>query len=303
MIKELTASLLLTTSIGISNAQLTATYTKSMNYGQWGQTYTETDYYEDQIEAQRVLRLKTPSPTSNIDGVSKVQSFSICYDWYDSTEPTDKRIRRIYTYTYVENRAITINRFEYSFLGNIVPYSNYNSISREFTYFFGIPDNQYIVNTLNGNAPYTYDEILSMTRNVGINNPTWTLMPTVTTINDLKETVAINLPFQETFYVVDRITIVYDDSLISTPIPQDLNDFPNQQFILIQYKYEQNNNAEVVDIPGILFEILGMPFAWISTAFNLTIFPNTMYEVNISHIIMAVVIGGIAIFIIKRILH
>lgn len=303
MIKEITASILLTGSIGLSNTQLLATYTKSMNYTQWGQTYTETDYYNDEIEAQRVLRLKTPSPTSNIDGVSKVQSFSICYDWYDSTEPTDKRIRRIYTYTYVENRAIDLERFEYSFLGNIVPYSNYQDVSRQFTYFFGIPSNQYIVNTLNGNAPYTYDEILSMTTDIGINDPTWTLMPTVTTINDIKTSVAINLPIYDTFYVVDRITINYDDSLINTPIPQDLNNFPNQQFITIQYKYERNTTAEVVDIPGIMFEILGMPFAWISTAFNLTIFPGTMYEVNISHIIMAVVIGGIAIFIIKRILH
>ncbi len=303
MIKETVLATLLTASIGINNVQLLATYTKSMNYTQWGQTYSQTDYYEDTIEAQRVLRLKTSNPVSNIDGVSKVQSFSLCYDWYDSTVQTEKRIRRITTFTYIENKAISLEREEFTLLGNIVPYNNYSSINRQYTYFFGIPSNQYIVNTLNGNEPQTYEEIYTMYQNIGINNPTWTLMPTVTTINDIKTTISLDQYINESFYLVDRITIIYDDSLDITGIPQDLNNFPNQNFILLQYRYNKVDNAEVVDIPGIMFEILGMPFAWISTAFNLTIFPGTMYEVNISHIIMAVVIGGIAIFIIKRILH
>ena len=45
---------------------------------------------------------------------------------------------------------------------------------------------------------------------------------------------------------------------------------------------------EVVDIPGMMFQIIGMPFAFISTAFNLTIFPGTPYQLNISNLILAI---------------
>lgn len=62
------------------------------------------------------------------------------------------------------------------------------------------------------------------------------------------------------------------------------------------------NNIEVIDIPGLLFTILGMPFAFISQAFNLTIFPGTAYELNLTHIFLALIVSGIIIFIIKKVL-
>lgn len=73
--------------------------------------------------------------------------------------------------------------------------------------------------------------------------------------------------------------------------------------IRIQYSYTtitEDNRYEVVDIPGLMFSILGMPFAFISTAFNLTLFPGTPYAVNIAHIFMAI-IGVLIIIAIIRI--
>lgn len=52
---------------------------------------------------------------------------------------------------------------------------------------------------------------------------------------------------------------------------------------------------EIVDIPGMMWEILTMPFAFISTAFNLTIFPNTPYAVNISNLVLT--IFGVLVFV------
>lgn len=60
--------------------------------------------------------------------------------------------------------------------------------------------------------------------------------------------------------------------------------------------------TEIVDIPGLMFTILGMPFAWLSTAFNLTVFPGTPYAVNISHIFFAIIGALILIYIIKKVL-
>ena len=56
-----------------------------------------------------------------------------------------------------------------------------------------------------------------------------------------------------------------------------------------------------IDIVGTLFEILGMPFAFISYAFNLTLFPGTPYALNISHLFLALLVSGIVIFVIKKI--
>lgn len=83
--------------------------------------------------------------------------------------------------------------------------------------------------------------------------------------------------------------------------PQDA--FIKSIKINFDYTYVIDNTTtyEVVDIPGLLFNILVMPFAFISQAFNFTVFPGTPYQLNISHIVMALIVAGILIFIIKRI--
>lgn len=57
---------------------------------------------------------------------------------------------------------------------------------------------------------------------------------------------------------------------------------------------------EVVDIGGIMFDILTMPFAFVSRAFNMTLFPNTAYQVNISTLFLALFAALAFIFIIKK---
>ena len=51
-----------------------------------------------------------------------------------------------------------------------------------------------------------------------------------------------------------------------------------------------------------MFQILGMPFAWLSIAFDFTLFPNTPYAINISHILLGLIVSLIAIIIFKQLM-
>ena len=50
-----------------------------------------------------------------------------------------------------------------------------------------------------------------------------------------------------------------------------------------------NGGYEVIDLPGLMWQILTMPFAFVSQAFNLTLFPGTPYQVNISNLFLSIV--------------
>ena len=62
--------------------------------------------------------------------------------------------------------------------------------------------------------------------------------------------------------------------------------------------YEQT--VEVIDVGGLFWTILGMPFAFISQAFNLTFFPGTPYSINVANLIFTIIGALILIFIIRR---
>jgi len=66
--------------------------------------------------------------------------------------------------------------------------------------------------------------------------------------------------------------------------------------------YRQGTTQEIVDIPGLCFTILGMPFQFYSTAFNVTWFAGTPYSINISNVILTILACLIFIFIIRLIL-
>lgn len=65
--------------------------------------------------------------------------------------------------------------------------------------------------------------------------------------------------------------------------------------IEVEFTIPPTTTGEVVDIPGLMFDILTMPFAFISQAFNLTLFPGTNYQINIANIFLCII--GIMIFV------
>lgn len=54
---------------------------------------------------------------------------------------------------------------------------------------------------------------------------------------------------------------------------------------------------EIVDLPNMLWEILTMPFAFMSTAFNITLFEGTAYAINISNLFLTIFAILVFIFI------
>lgn len=62
------------------------------------------------------------------------------------------------------------------------------------------------------------------------------------------------------------------------------------------------SNYEVIDLPGLMWHILTMPFSFVSQAFNLTLFPGTPYQINISNLFLSIIaifvfVGLISMFI------
>lgn len=69
--------------------------------------------------------------------------------------------------------------------------------------------------------------------------------------------------------------------------------------IYISYEVIQPTQ-EIIDVPSLFWQILSMPFAFISQAFNLTIFPNTPYSLNVSNLLFTIIGGLIIIYIVRR---
>ncbi len=300
MIKEIVTTVLLTGAVSNANTIL-AQYSKTINYNSFAYPYINATYFEDNLESQESISYKSSNPITDIDGITQINSFILKYDWWDSTTE-EHNVTRLFKYTLIQNRASQLDYIYPTYTGTIYKYETYESFNRRYSVYAGLPTNQVILNALNGTFPSSFNEYKSMINDVGIPNLQWTTIP-CNSIDNIGNSYRAELMTQNYSYIVEELIIDYDDELVNTPIPMDLTYYPSKMEANIVYRHPEAQATEVVDIPGLLFQILGMPFAWISTAFNFTIFPNTPYAVNISHIFMAIIIGGIAIFIIKRILH
>lgn len=56
---------------------------------------------------------------------------------------------------------------------------------------------------------------------------------------------------------------------------------------------------EIIDMPGLMFYVITLPFTFISMAFNLTLFPGTPYQINISNLLLALIAILVFVFIMK----
>lgn len=61
----------------------------------------------------------------------------------------------------------------------------------------------------------------------------------------------------------------------------------------------QNPTGDYIDIPDMMLKILSMPFSFISTAFNVTLWPGTAYAFNFSNFIKGLIAIATILFIIK----
>lgn len=61
-------------------------------------------------------------------------------------------------------------------------------------------------------------------------------------------------------------------------------------------------SGDIVDIPRLLFTVITLPFTFISQAFNVTLFPNTPYAVNVSNLMLGIIAVIVIFAIIKLII-
>lgn len=138
----------------------------------------------------------------------------------------------------------------------------------------------------------------------------WTVINTASSADDVNEIRiqthdGLGLSYNKKIIIVNYSFYVGVSELAEETYQLPIYQYDNlwqQTSIYMEYTVEAVYQ-EVVDIPGLMFTILGMPFAWISQAFNFTIFPGTPYAVNISHVFLTVIVALILIVVIKKIVR
>lgn len=98
------------------------------------------------------------------------------------------------------------------------------------------------------------------------------------------------------------IQYAYTQELPNNTPYEGFYNYPKNFTFKIHFTGDSSGAGQIVDIPGLMFTILGMPFAWFSQAFNLTIFPGTVYEINLSHIFIVIIASLLLIVLLKKIL-
>lgn len=124
---------------------------------------------------------------------------------------------------------------------------------------------------------------------------------TYTSGYDLSPVVYMERVYENNLYIPDNPE--FEDLIVWN---NDYNFFYNQPYnTKLTYTWEIDpatvNNYEVIDVQGLLLTILGMPMAWITQAFNFTLWPGTPYALNVGHILSAVIIASVIIIIIKKV--
>lgn len=108
----------------------------------------------------------------------------------------------------------------------------------------------------------------------------------------------INYTFPSGLYtdvVVDNAHNIYFNDL-----NYDFNEDVERWEIIINIS--SVSDPSVIDIPGLLFTILTLPFTFFTQAFDLTLFPGTPYAINISDVLLAIICILLLIYIIKLIM-
>lgn len=129
--------------------------------------------------------------------------------------------------------------------------------------------------TIPSNA-YTQDYTFDQTFTVSANKTTYYIIVMTVIMTGASSIVTYNNPY--VYFATGRALTVTGTNIIPT------------------------GNYEVVDIGGLMFQILTMPFTWYSMAFNITLFEGTPYAVNISQLLLALIAVLVFVFILKIII-
>lgn len=308
MLKNLiiASALTLGTPLNAGVTAATSRYTNTWydTIGIWKANPNNNEYEKE------LIRQKTAFRNQNISiGGADIYQKAIEYQTYVVSE--NYLVEKLYTVTKVENTAYSLNEIKMDFTstvnnvlptGDYTPYIKYKFIKENDLYD---PDGKIETFLTTNNYRDSYDELMNLEDLLGNS----ILSQGTTRLESFENlgtyTLDINLGnIPNNIYIISESYQAFDTTnatISDIPIQNYANVYETTQFT-ITYRYENNESGEIVDIPGTMFTILGMPFAFLSQAFDLTVFPNTMYAVNISHIFVALISALILIVVIKKIL-
>lgn len=194
-----------------------------------------------------------------------------------SVDTDIKMIKTVYKST--DDLSFIINRQDWTTLNNINYYTETIKSANNGYVYTQTQEIDYISNMADDYQVYT-------------NTDTYTISPNITTyfiivlepyIDDLNERYIYGYDTGETktnkIYYTEGTVLNFTGT----------NVIPTGQY-------------EIVNISGLLFEILTMPFTFISMAFDVTLFPNTPYSINISQLLLALIAVLVFVFLLKIII-
>ena len=162
-------------------------------------------------------------------------------------------------------------------LSEFINQTNYAILNNQKAIFTDITNNFSYTQTKNINNE-EIDEDINITTNIQLNNIWKTYM-----ITYIK-------------WVDDTLEYITTDSF---HLNNDLITMDNAE---IYGNIYTGGGYEYVDIPNLMFTILTLPFSFISQAFNLTLFPNTPYSINIGNLFLSVVAIILLMWLLQKII-
>lgn len=237
--------------------------------------------------------------TVNAKGYTRIY---VNYENYTITTKTDYYF--IITYEDGQDHNFTFEELALNLRG----YQNPNNT-------LGIYYEDYYLYYSNTTIPYVDTYVLGSNYNytllMNVNNATgWTPLNTTNHVETVEENTTLTIDTKYTYLkweVEWKTDDIYDEE---NPIPQNQPQIILNKLIPVYssstavytWTIDVQYTQEVIDIPGLLFEMLGMPFAWISTAFNVTLFSGTPYAINVSRLFFELICTLILIIILRKVL-
>lgn len=161
-------------------------------------------------------------------------------------------------------------------LSEYINQTNYSILNNQLAIFTDITNNYSYTQTKNLND-YEIDEKINITTSIQLNNIWKTYMITYVKWAD------------DTF----------NDLTTSSANHNDLFTMDNAEIFGSIYT---GGGYEYVDIPNLMFTILTLPFSFITQAFNITLFPNTPYSINIGNLFLSIVAIILLMWILQKII-
>lgn len=282
-------------------------------------TNAENTYeYIDEQYGETLYIYQKYGTQSTINNYSNIQINNYCQMIAYEAEAADAYTYDLETYVIMQitpykNVETSNTYFNINFNVNDIYNNDFLSQNAQYSYSFYRTETN-LSNQINTNN-WAYKNAIDDLRRTGIDNnqnkyllkqqqPIYTQYPNDQIINIEN----IPLTLNKTCFVVASIRIINtintNDTTRQYPLEPTINTelLHTQEIVIYSTKAPIQVNTEVVDIAGLMFTILGLPFSFISQAFDLTIFEGTPYQINISKLFLGFIAIAMLLWVLKIIL-